>query len=277
MNSPKRLPVNRQLLLLTLCLVFVLPALINFAARQPSITYAQALPTETPDAAPTDTIDCSTELPEIEWLGEGSGRYVLGDGFDTFIVKRRPFSFQLDAGRVNSQGETVYRAQDNERVWQCQGNCQLPALHAEPFTLGPFDVGTTFQLVVIDDDGPEQKNDQRKNWWSRQRADEPLRTDRNPEMVGISRSSAGFRELVLLCRRLRWHCCHLFGSCTNTNDCALVPTVPPVLTVPTVPPVLTEEPTVPPVLTEEPTVPPVLTEEPTVPPVLTEEPTVPQC
>ncbi|MCB0063442.1 MAG: hypothetical protein KDE19_15075, partial [Caldilineaceae bacterium] len=105
---------------------------------------------------------CDEPLPTIEWLGEGAGTYVLGDNFDTFIVKRKPpFRFVTEPGTVNGQGETVYQATGNERVWRCAGNCGLPAEYHDAFTLGNLDVGTTVNLVVIDDD-----IDDRHNWWA---------------------------------------------------------------------------------------------------------------
>ena len=109
---------------------------------------------------------CQDQLPTIHWLGEGKKSYTLEAGFDTFIVKRLPFRFDLEAGTVNNAGERVYQATANERVWSCQGNCQLPAVHHEGYQIGDFGPGTRINLVVIDDDGLEQNNDQRKNWWA---------------------------------------------------------------------------------------------------------------
>jgi len=109
---------------------------------------------------------CQAELPTIRWLGEGRQTYTLEPGFDTFIVKRLPFRFDLEAGTVNQAGDRIYRATASERVWSCQGNCQLPAVYHDAFTIGDFGPGTRVNLVVIDDDGPEQNNDQRKNWWA---------------------------------------------------------------------------------------------------------------
>jgi len=117
------------------------------------------------------TAECSTALPQIEWLGEGSANYSLGSEFDTFIVKRRPLRFDLEAGEVNSQGDTIYRATRNERVWRCQGNCQTIAIDSEPFLLGTVPVGTIFHLAVIDDDRLIEEGDERRNWWA---VDEPL-------------------------------------------------------------------------------------------------------
>ncbi len=114
---------------------------------------------------------CQAELPIIRWLGEGGTTYTLEAGFDTFIVKRLPFRFDLEAGTVNAAGETVYQAAPKERVWSCQGNCQLPAVYHDAYRIGDFGPGTRLNLVVIDDDGLEQNNDQRKNWWA---VNEPL-------------------------------------------------------------------------------------------------------
>lgn len=109
---------------------------------------------------------CQDQLPNIRWLGEGKKSYTLDAGFDTFIVKRQPFRFDLEAGTVNDAGKRVYQATTNERVWSCQGNCQLPAIYHDSYQIGDFGPGTRINLVVIDDDGPQQNNDQRKNWWA---------------------------------------------------------------------------------------------------------------
>lgn len=114
---------------------------------------------------------CQAALPTIHWLGEGKQTYTLEPGFDTFIVKRLPFRFELEAGTVNNAGERIYRATAAERVWSCQGNCQLPAVYHDAFAIGDFGPGTRINLVVIDDDGLEQNNDQRRNWWA---VNEPL-------------------------------------------------------------------------------------------------------
>ncbi|MEZ4672655.1 MAG: hypothetical protein R2932_00215 [Caldilineaceae bacterium] len=119
--------------------------------------------------APTD---CDQPLPTIHWLGEGEDVYLLEPGFDTFIVKRlNPFRFEREAGEINENGQRVYQAQARERVWSCSGNCDLVTRYQESFDLGTMAAGSRVEMVVIDDDGPEQKNDQRKNWWA---ADDPL-------------------------------------------------------------------------------------------------------
>lgn len=122
--------------------------------------------TTTTTTSTTVVDDCSDELPQIEWLGEGRASYSLGSDFDTFIVKRRPFRFDLELGEVNPQGETVYQAERNERVWRCQGNCQTVAIDREAYHLGFVPVGTTFYMVVLDDDGLFEEGDERRNWWA---------------------------------------------------------------------------------------------------------------
>jgi hypothetical protein len=110
--------------------------------------------------------DCERTLPTIRWLGEGAGIYTLDAPFETFIVKRLPFQFVLDPGTSGSDGQRLYEATARERVWACAGECTLPALYQEAYTLGDFPAGWQINLVVIDDDGPEQNNDQRINWWA---------------------------------------------------------------------------------------------------------------
>ncbi|MEZ4675593.1 MAG: hypothetical protein R2932_15285 [Caldilineaceae bacterium] len=126
---------------------------------------------------------CGDELPVVEWLGEGAGSYVLAEGFDTFIVKRLPFSFHLEAGTLNKSGQIVYQAKDNERVWICQGNCQLPAIYHNAFDLGTLEAGTVVNLVVIDDDGLAQNNDQRRNWWALNNPQQPYLVVEDQAMV----------------------------------------------------------------------------------------------
>jgi hypothetical protein len=104
---------------------------------------------------------CGKPLPTIEWLGEGTNTYTLGSDFDTFIVKRLPFTLALDAGRTNAAGETIYQATRNERVWRCSGDCALPAVFHSAFELGYQEPGTRINMVVIDDD-----DDDRRNWWA---------------------------------------------------------------------------------------------------------------
>lgn len=114
---------------------------------------------------------CSASLPTIVWLGEGATTYTRPSASDTFIVKRQPFEFHLIQGTDNGQGQFVYQASQNERVWSCQGDCQLPAIYHDAYQIGDYGPGWRIQLVVIDDDGPAQNNDQRKNWWA---ANNPL-------------------------------------------------------------------------------------------------------
>lgn len=111
---------------------------------------------------------CSETLPTVEYLGEGAREYVLADTMETFIVKQRqPFKFLLEPGTVNGAGQTVYTAtRDDDRVWACAGNCQIPAIYHDAYDLGVLEPGWTVHLLVIDDDGLEQNNDQRRNWWA---------------------------------------------------------------------------------------------------------------
>lgn len=149
-------------------MISVIFAIIAWSAVE---TLATALPTEPTGPVTAANASCTDELPTIEWLGEGPGDFVLGEDFETFVVKRNPFSFHLESGIINNNGEIAYRARKNERVWRCQGNCQLPAVFHAAYDLGTLEAGTIVNLVVIDDDGPMQNNDQRRNWWA---VDDPL-------------------------------------------------------------------------------------------------------
>jgi len=116
----------------------------------PTVGYAQ-VPTPGTEA-------CEKTLPTIEWLGEGARSYPLDNEFDTFIVKRLPFRFVLEKGTPNGRGETIYEAAQGERVWQCRGNCQLPAVYHDAYALGQLTAGTRVNLVVIDDDMDDRLN-----------------------------------------------------------------------------------------------------------------------
>jgi len=136
-------------------LSLLIAATVGFIFFQPTVAAAQ----QTPPI-------CGNILPTIEWLGEGPDTYTLGDDFDTFIVKRLPFSLVLDAGTIDASGETVYQAAADERVWRCSGDCQLPAVYHAAYSFGELAPGTRVNIVVIDDD-----NDERLNWWA---VDDPL-------------------------------------------------------------------------------------------------------
>ncbi len=123
-------------------------------------------------AAHAAEVSCAQPLPTVEYLGEDFSQYTLPDGFETFIVKRvKPFRFVQEAGE-DQQGERVYTAQPgDQRAWACRGNCDLPAAYGEEVSLGQLDEGTRIELVVIDDDGFEQDQDERRNWFA---ANDPL-------------------------------------------------------------------------------------------------------
>lgn len=126
---------------------------------------------------------CSNSLPAIEWLGEGAATYTRTIDTDTFIVKRLPFRFDLVEGTDNGQGQMVYQASADERVWSCQGDCQLPAVYHDAYEIGQYGPSWQIQLVVIDDDGPEQNNDQRKNWWAANDPQQPYLVVEEQQMV----------------------------------------------------------------------------------------------
>lgn len=126
---------------------------------------------------------CGDDLPVLEWLGEGPATHTLTTEFETFIVKRRPFNFYMESGQQISSGQTIYQAKNNERVWRCRGNCQLPAVYHSVYPLGSFAPGTIINMVVIDDDGREQNNDQRRNWWAHEDPLVPYQIIEEQEMV----------------------------------------------------------------------------------------------
>jgi hypothetical protein len=110
------------------------------------------------------------EVPLVQYLGHGSGVYVLPDGFDLFIVKRRdsgtlPFRFDLVEPTENASGErTIEIDQDprsmQQRVWACVGDCGFVAHLDGSVDLGYLEPGITIGAVVIDDD-----DDHRINRW----------------------------------------------------------------------------------------------------------------
>jgi hypothetical protein len=136
--------------------------LVLFLALATYIGVKSESRTANDDSGAVASPSCSESLPDVEYRGEGAGEYPLGDGFEVFIVKRRdPFRFLIQDGTLNSEGQVVYNAREDERVWACAGNCELPAIYHDAFALGDLSVGTTVNLLVIDDD-----IDDRLNWWA---------------------------------------------------------------------------------------------------------------
>lgn len=132
---------------------------------------------QSPDAFAEDTaavseeLFCADTLPEVTYLGEYPGEYELPEGYETFIVKRRnPFRFDNEAG-VSQNGQQVYTTSDRERVWACAGECTFAAYKYAPVDFGPLSAGQQIEIIVLDDDGLEQGDDQRRNWWA---ANDPL-------------------------------------------------------------------------------------------------------
>ena len=109
-------------------------------------------------------------LPNLLFLGAGAGTYVLPDGYDTFIIKRRatmgiPFRFDTDPGTRNSRGQQVVVIPSGlegsrQRVWACAGDCNFVAHLDGPVDIGYLPAGVTIGAVIIDDD-----NDVRINKW----------------------------------------------------------------------------------------------------------------
>ena len=117
------------------------------------------------DAA-SGALICVDTLPDITYLGEYPGDYVLPAGYETFIVKRRnPFRFDADAGTIQN-GQSFYTSSERERVWACTGECTFSAFNRAAVDLGPAVAGQSIELIVLDDDGFEQNDDQRRNWWA---------------------------------------------------------------------------------------------------------------
>ncbi|MEZ4665038.1 MAG: hypothetical protein R2911_46525 [Caldilineaceae bacterium] len=118
-----------------------------------------------------DDMACVNSLPTAVYLGEYPGTYALPDGYLGFVVKRHnPFRFDLEAGETHT-GVTQYTTAARERVWACKGECNFTAFKYVPIDFGELTAGTQIALVVIDDDGPAQDNDQRYDWWA---IDDPM-------------------------------------------------------------------------------------------------------
>lgn len=111
---------------------------------------------------------CVDALPTVEWLGEGPGTYLLPEQVETFVVKRGPgLFFHIDQGTVNSDGtRTITINEDRARVYACSGMCDFTKYFGSPIEFGKLDKGQRIEMVVLDDDGPDQSNDQRINYWA---------------------------------------------------------------------------------------------------------------
>ncbi|MEZ4706827.1 MAG: choice-of-anchor E domain-containing protein [Caldilineaceae bacterium] len=112
-------------------------------------------------------------LPDVIYMGESSGApaetFVLPDGYETFIVKRRkPFHFINPVLETNALGQQVYNARSGhiERVWACSGDCTFHQTLKEELALGFQKAGAHIELLIIDDDV-----DNRWDWWA---ANDPL-------------------------------------------------------------------------------------------------------
>ena len=109
---------------------------------------------------------CVDQLPEITFLGEYPGDYTLPAGYDMFIVKRRgPFRFDQEAGAIQN-GQQVYSTKDRERVWACTGECTFSSYNKSAVDFGAVSTGQHLEIIVLDDDGLAQNDDQRRNWWA---------------------------------------------------------------------------------------------------------------
>lgn len=88
-------------------------------------------------------------LPSITYLGE-EGSYTIDPGLN-FIVKRRPFGFDLLPG-------PDYTAAPKERVWSTTADYAPEAAYQTWITLGQVSPGCVVEYRVIDDDPDERVN-----------------------------------------------------------------------------------------------------------------------
>lgn len=277
-------------LFITAVSLLILGGLTQLGVR--SVLAAQSAQPYFAENAAEPAPSCSETLPLVEYLGEGAGEYILKDGYDVFIVKQRqPFKFLLADGTVNADGETVFTApRDDDRVWICSGDCNIPSIYHDAYDLGNLSPGWVVNLLVIDDDGLEQNNDQRRNWWAAANPKVPYLIVEDQQMVEYLSLEIPFEA--------QWYyyaedSIGIVSTCiepvtptptptaTPTSTPTATPTdvpteVPPTAT-PTATPteVATETPTPTPTSTEAPPVetPPV--ETPTATPTATPSPTVP--
>lgn len=95
------------------------------------------------------------ELPQVVFLGEGPGTYVLPDGFDKLFVKKwSPFRF----GEITGDTITLTEANNGReaghvaRVWAIAG-ANVPEAHiGEKVSLGRIAKDTLVKTIIIDDD-----------------------------------------------------------------------------------------------------------------------------
>lgn len=133
-------------------------------------------------------------LPEVIYLGESEGTvahsFVMPEGFDTFIVKRRkPFRFVTPEAELNAEGKQIYNATLNqiERVWACQGNCDFHQALKEELALGFQKTGAHIELLIIDNDV-----DNRWDWWAAEEPTVPYQLVDSQAMVEIARFDVPF-------------------------------------------------------------------------------------
>lgn len=217
------------------------------------------------DSAPAP---CRERLPDIVFLGVGPGPFELPNGYETFIVKRLPFTFVLAAGEADATGKVVYVAAERERVWACAGDCDLPAVYHTAFEVGTFQAGTIITLVVIDDDV-----DERVNWWA---ADDPLQPYRFIEEQGMVQYLTFEVPFAAMWYYYAVDSIGIAATCvvpvtpTPTATATVTPTATPTET-PSPTPTATHTPSATPTETPSPT--PTATQTPTVTPTATPLPT----
>lgn len=134
-------------------------------------------------AQSVDDIACVDTLPTALYFGETPGIYVLPDGYSTFVVKRyNPSRFEIEQGRSNG-ALLEYEIVGHERLWACSGECNFTSFKFEPIDFGFQSSGSVINLMMLDDDGIEQNNDQRFNWWAVNEPLEPYQVIEDQQMV----------------------------------------------------------------------------------------------
>lgn len=144
-------------------LMVLMPLLVTTAASSENIE-DRMNHSQTQSSVPT----CVESLPKVEWLGEGAGSYILPADYEQFVVKRGPgLLFYADEGEINEAGDLTVTVDDAmSRVYACSGNCDFTKFKYEAIDFGELKQNQMVEMVMIDDDGPEQDNDRRINWWA---------------------------------------------------------------------------------------------------------------
>ncbi len=126
------------------------------------------------------------DLPTVEYLGpgfipgQGFPVYQLSDGFDTLIVKKfYPFRFELVSG--TTYVSTRQNRYHPERIWECQGNCNVARGFHDIIEVGQFGAGVTVNLLIIDDDPDDRIN----GWVANGNIDAPYEQVEDQDLVEL--------------------------------------------------------------------------------------------